>query len=646
MPEQILTRSFDLDVTKRADTDDASTNKNLVLEFPFSSEEPYTRSNFFDEPWVEVLGHKDSEIDLSRLDDGAPVLLNHGMGRTESAPLRSIGKTTRAWIENGRGFVEIKLSRRDDMKSVLQDLEDELIPNVSVGYRILERTLTKKNDGSPDEYRVTSWLPMEVTLCDIPADATVGIGRSINSEETSMPVTKTEEKSEQVIDQNIAEVDSARSVKAEDKPIDTSKIQSDAVKAERKRTSEIKQICRSVSVDESVVDDLIERGVTVDEARKEVLENLANRTSEQNISSRSDIHTLVDETETRRDMMEAALLHRANPSTELPDGARQFAGLSLLELSRENMRVRGVNTNGMDKMQVAGRAFEATSDLPNVLANVANKSLRNAYEAAPRTFQSWARQASASDFKPINKMVLSDAPSLETVNENGEFKRGAVTDGKETYQLATVGKIIGLTRQAIINDDLSAFTRLPAMFATSAANYESDTVYGILTANAPLADGVALFHANHKNLTGTGTAISINSLSEGRKKLRKQKTIKGVSMNLGARYFLVPTSLETAAEQIVSQQYLAAQSANINPFAGRLQVIVEDRLDESSETAWYLLADNSVIDTVEYCYLEGNSGVYIETRQGFDVDGMEIKARLDFAAKAIDYRGVYKNNGA
>jgi hypothetical protein len=51
------------------------------------------------------------------------------------------------------------------------------------------------------------------------------------------------------------------------------------------------------------------------------------------------------------------------------------------------------------------------------------------------------------------------------------------------------------------------------------------------------------------------------------------------------------------------------------------------------------------IDTIEYCYLDGNEGVYIETRNGFEVDGMEIKARLDFAAKAIDFRGLYKSTG-
>jgi hypothetical protein len=188
---------------------------------------------------------------------------------------------------------------------------------------------------------------------------------------------------------------------------------------------------------------------------------------------------------------------------------------------------------------------------------------------------------------------------------------------------------------------------VPALFANAAANYESDTVYGIFTANAALADTIALFEAaTHKNLTGTGTALSVTSLGVARALMRKQTTPQGAVMNLNPEFLIVPAALETIANQYVSSQFVAAQSSSVNPFAGKLQVISEARLDAASATAWYLAANSSAIDTVEYCYLEGQNGVYIETRNGFDVDGLEIKARLDFAAKAIDYRGVYKNVGA
>ena len=74
--------------------------------------------------------------------------------------------------------------------------------------------------------------------------------------------------------------------------------------------------------------------------------------------------------------------------------------------------------------------------------------------------------------------------------------------------------------------------------------------------------------------------------------------------------------------------------------------ICEPRLDDNSATAWYLFADPAQIDTVEYCFLEGQEGVYFETKQGFEVDGVEMKARMDFGAAAIDFRGMQKNSGA
>lgn len=631
MTEQLFNRSVGLALTQRDNGEDST--DNLVLEFPFSSEEPYARSSFFrDDPWIEVLGHRGEEVDLSRLNAGAPVLLNHGSGRTADVPYNSIGITKRAWIDNGRGYVEVKLSRRDGMRSVLQDVKDGIISNVSVGYQIKERTLTKRNLEQPDEYRVTSWLPMEITLCDIPADATVGIGRSITNE--------VEMENKEAVTEVVKE--ETRSVE-----IDLESIKKEAIEVERKRSAEIKNMVRKVGLDAKFADELIERGASVAESKDAVINALEKRTNlEIPNTTLADMYTVRDETETTRECVADAIYHRANPGSKLSDGAKQYAGLTLIELARDYLVSKGVSVRGMDRMQIANRAFEGTSDLPSIFANVANKSLRQAYESAPRTFTAWARQTTASDFKTITRAALSDAPALKKVTENGEFERGAVTDGKETYQLATYGKIVGFTRQSMINDDLGALTRLPAAMAMAAANLESDTVYGVLTTNAALSDSVALFHATHGNLTGTGTDISVASLGVARALMRKQKSPQSAVMNIRPRFLIVPAAKETIAAQFVSQAYVASQSSVVNPFAGSLDVVAEARLDDNSATAWYLAADPSMIDTIEYCYLEGQQGAYIETRQGFEVDGMEIKVRLDFAAKAIDHRGLYKNVGA
>jgi phage major head subunit gpT-like protein len=316
--------------------------------------------------------------------------------------------------------------------------------------------------------------------------------------------------------------------------------------------------------------------------------------------------------------------------------------MSLLEIGRQLIEKEGVSTRGMDKLQLAQRAL-STSDFPAVLANVANKTLRAGYEAAPQTFKPFTKQTSAPDFKTIQRTQLGDAPQLKKVNEAGEFTYGAISDGKETYSLATYGRIIAVTRQTLINDDLAAFADLPAKFGRAAANLESDIVWGIITTNAALADGVALFHATHGNL-GSGV-IAVAGLNAMRGAMRIQKSLDGQFINVMPSYLIVPAALETTAQQYTSADFVSAKSSDINPFKSALQVLVEPRLDASSTSVWYAAADPMTIDTIEYCYLDGNEGVYIETRNGFEVDGMEIKARLDFAAKAIDFRGLYKSTG-
>jgi hypothetical protein len=112
----------------------------------------------------------------------------------------------------------------------------------------------------------------------------------------------------------------------------------------------------------------------------------------------------------------------------------------------------------------------------------------------------------------------------------------------------------------------------------------------------------------------------------------------------------VPPSLETYALQLIYPINIASsdQTKVVPEWVRSLVPVVEPRLDNSTGTAtnWFLFTDPALIDTLEYCYLEGQQGVYIETRQGFEVDGVEIKARMDFGAAAIDYRGLQKSAGA
>lgn len=179
-----LHRSLPVELSIRAAEPGAADDGLLRLRLSVSSEVPYLRTSWWDDDWIEVLGHKASEIDLERLNGGAAVLANHdqytAVGNT---PLASIGAVERAWIEGGRLLADIVISRREALSDLRQDIADGLIRNVSIGYRINERVLTRSaGNGKADEYRVTNWTPFEISLVDIPADATVGLGRSADTQ--------------------------------------------------------------------------------------------------------------------------------------------------------------------------------------------------------------------------------------------------------------------------------------------------------------------------------------------------------------------------------------------------------------------------------------------------------------------------------
>lgn len=210
--------------------------------------------------------------------------------------------------------------------------------------------------------------------------------------------------------------------------------------------------------------------------------------------------------------------------------------------------------------------------------------------------------------------------------------------------------MVSLTRQAIINDDLRAFERLVSAFGASSSRLENRLVYSQLTGNPTMGDGKQLFDTDHKNIgTGGGSALSLAALKAGRTAMRLQKGLQNEELNLAPNFLIVPASLEQDAYALTSANYVPAKQSDINEFrsGGRTAVepIVEPILDAMSPDAWYLASNNSQVDTVEYCYLDGAEGPVIESQNGFEIDGVTWKCRLDFAAKVVDHRGLYQGVG-
>lgn len=420
------------------------------------------------------------------------------------------------------------------------------------------------------------------------------------------------------------------------------------------RAADIADLCARHGVPQLAAG-MIRAGTSTADAGLQVLAELARRDAasggHRNVTPR--IETVQDEMQVRLAGIEQAILHRVSVGTQLDDNGRRFRGMSLLEMGRSFLEAHGQRTEGMDRLTLASRMLHfrsggmmGTSDFSSLFANVANKRLRAAYDENAGTYALWARRApNAPDFKSMNVVQLAGAPDLLQTNEAGEFRYGSMSDGAETYAVLTYGRIVTLTRQAIINDDLRAFERLVTAFGFAARRLENRTVYSQLTANAALADGTALFHANHSNLI-TSSALAIATLGAGRTAMRLQKGLQSEELNLAPAFLIVPATLEQTAYNLTSANYVPSTKAEINEFraGGRTAVtpVVEPVLDANSTSAWYLAASSAQVDTVEYCYLDGAEGPVIESEVGFETDGVSYKCRLDFAAKAVDYRGLLK----
>lgn len=618
------------------------------------------RQPLFGEPFDEELSLEPASVRLERLNAGGPLLKVHDT-RTLDAVIGSVEPGT-ARIEQGRGIARVRFSAREDVEPIWADVRAGHLRAVSIGYQVHRFEVTRPAN-APEIWRAVDWTPFEISAVPVGADPAAGF-RSVDrltpcvvdrndaatQERTSMdetPNTPAPRPSPCPSEPGAAlEQPSTRAHAAE--PV-TPGLIAEAQAAERERVGTIHDLAGRLGLGRALAQDLVLRGVGLDEARRVMLDKVAAASDE----ARTFPHVAFpsggrDERLTRREAVANALLHRYSPGVfALEEPAREYRGMTLLELSREFLASAGVNVRGMSRDEIATRALHSTSDFPEVLAAVTNKTLRQAYDVYPRTFTPFCRQVLATDFKTMSRVQIGEAPQLLKVSEGGEFKRGSIAESKESYRIETYGRVVAITRQVLINDDLEAFTRIPAMYGTAIATLESDVVWGIITANAPMADGVNLFHATHKNLATTPAALSVTAIGEGRAAMAKQTGLdKKTVLNIRPSYLIVPAALELASEQLVAQNLVPARTPDIVPVSIRsLTPISEPRLDAASLGAWYLAASPSQIDTIEYAYLEGQQGAYIETRNGFDVDGVEIKCRLDFGAKAIDWRGLYRNPG-
>jgi len=421
---------------------------------------------------------------------------------------------------------------------------------------------------------------------------------------------------------------------------------------ERTRIAEITDRCRVAGLDEEFARQHIDAGTSVDEVSRAIFAHLKEQSKPVGAGAQSGAQVGREAGEKFRAAAVDGMLLRTGARIETPaEGAREFRGRSLLDIARECLEIKGIDTRTLSRRELAARALTpaSTSDFPYLMADVVNKSLLRAYNEWPATWQPFVARTDATDFKTLYSVKFSGAPDLADLNENGEYQTAEFAENRESYRVVTKGRIVRLTREMVINDDLRAFARIPSLFAVAARRMETAAVYSLLTSNPAMTDGENLFSAAHANIETSGGAPTSITLGAGRLAMRKQTGLNGEPLDVQPSFFVGPVLHETATEILLRSIALpdATYSSGVyNPWANKLTPIFDPYLDSQSIVGWYLLAHPNQVPTIEVAYLEGEEQPYVDETIDFDSDSLKIKVRHDFGAGLVDHVGAYFNDGA
>lgn len=520
-------------------------------------------------------------------------------------------------------------------------------------------------DGMTDPNQVLAWV----------------VGKLGGEKEDDMPemseIDRMEE--EKPVAEPVAEVVEKMASKPEEEMVSREMAEKTAVEeikraldADKARRKEIQAACQLAKVERAFSDELCDGGVSVSEARKRIIERMATQPLGSSVGA--DVRVTGDGNERFYEDVRDGLISRSLASAKvanrpkISDDAKRFESLPLSRIAQVVLRQQGINVDLMSNIDIAKvamgnreacrrhrieRAYHTTGSFSNLLLDAANKTLLAAYEESPQSWNLWARQApSVADFKNINRIRFSESPDPEMVAEKQAYKEKAMSDSKETYKVEKYGALFTVSWETVVNDDLDAISRVPAMHGAACRRKVNKEVYSVLTSNPTMGDSVALFgsHASGTNLAGASANPSVTTLNTSFAAMRTQKGLSSDAiLNIAPRYLIVPVALEaTALELVNSTSYIVANGnqgvQNIYGVGGvrSLTVIGEPVLDGNSTTAWYLAADPSQVDTVEVSFLQGEESPVLEDEWDFDHDVYKYKVRQTFGVKAIDWRGLYK----
>lgn len=636
--------------------------------------------------YVEVLEISDKAIDLSRVEKGLVNLLDtHNRWQLDAV----LGTISDVRIEGGALIGRINFADTEEGRKIEGMVSRGELKGVSIGYAI--RTFETKNaEGEQPETRTaTRWELMEVSLVPVPADPETGI-RSEQGIDTRNEGDGAEiERNETMPPANNGGAAPAPAPTPTPTPAPSERNEG-TVTTRSNPEFRSSEALTFVDMARGFGEDMATRATELvgkvdndemspDQARSALLTEIAKRQKaegeEEGIRGSSGTVT-VDENDKFARGAANAILQRAGVSQMVRAAAKsagedidldpgEFRGMRLVDLAAMSNERNGIKPNGRSPEDVVRAALggfatrdvnapglQGAADFPVLLGNVVRQTIRAAYATVPDTWRRFCATGSVTDFRPHYRVRLSTFGTLRKVNESGEFENQQIPDGsRESIAAETKGMIVALTRQAIINDDLSAFSTMAVQLGRVAARTIEEDVYAVLALNSGLgpvmADGNTLFHADHGNIA-TGAPISVDAFDAADAQMAAQKDRGGKEfLDLSPSVLLVPRGMRGDAIVINGAEYdpnKAGKDMVPNKVKGMFDdIVASPRL---SGTRWYVFADPTIAPALEVAFLNGEQEPFIDQQDGFRVDGVEWKVRHDYGVGAVDYPGAITNAGS
>ena len=342
------------------------------------------------------------------------------------------------------------------------------------------------------------------------------------------------------------------------------------------------------------------------------------------------------------DSVKQSFLARAGIDKDKADAKdNAYNAMTLRELARASLVDRGISVSGHNAMSMVGLAFtHSSSDFGQILIDVAHKSLLKGWETAAENFDQFTSRGTLTDFRAAKRVGLGDFGYLPQVGEGEEYTYGTIGDEGASVALATYGQLFTITRQAILNDDMHLLTKIPEKMGQAARATIAKLVFALLSGNAKAQDGKALFDASHKN-TITNAVLDLANIDKGIQMMNGFVNARGEPLAIEPEFMLLPTSMYTRGLQLIKSASVEGADANsgiINPLRDIVTPVKSARLQAADEKSWYLINK----EAIEVSYLDGIDTPYMEQQNGFTVDGVSTKVRIDAGVNVIDYRGIVK----